>query len=192
MLRLAALDRSGKVDPAMRPLGVVVTDVPAEDLLEVAPGEDEDRSVHSARTVRTSRSATALARGDRTGVRMVATPSVARTSSNDLVNLESRSRTRYRTSSSSPPTAMFLACWVTQAESGCAVTPARCTFLDPISIKNSTYRVRSHAVSTVKKSQPRWPGPGSAGTPSRSDRHDGERARCRPGGGSFGSSWPRA
>jgi hypothetical protein len=48
-----------------------------------------------------------------------------------------------------------LACCVTQARVGLAVTPARCTRRVPISMKKSTYRVWRVIVSTVKKSQAR-------------------------------------
>ena len=49
------------------------------------------------------------------------------------------------------PTTRFRARWVTHAESGFLVTPRTCTRQDPTSIAKSTYRVRSQAVSTVKK-----------------------------------------
>ncbi len=55
------------------------------------------------------------------------------------------------------PHARFRACWVTHAESGLLVTPRTCTRRDANSIANSTYSVRSQAVSTVKKSNPRIP-----------------------------------
>jgi len=54
-----------------------------------------------------------------------------------------------------PPTARFRACCVSPAESGFLVTPRTSTRLDPSSIVKSTYSVRSHAVSTVKKSRAR-------------------------------------
>jgi hypothetical protein len=62
------------------------------------------------------------------------------------------SRIRNRTSRSRSPTARFRGCWVTHAEAGSLVTPRRCTRRDPSPIANSTYIVRSHAVSTAKKS----------------------------------------
>jgi hypothetical protein len=46
----------------------------------------------------------------------------------------------------------FLACWVTQAESGLTVTPAATTRRVPSWMKNNTYSVLSRVVSTVKKS----------------------------------------
>jgi hypothetical protein len=62
---------------------------------------------------------------------------------------------RKRTFSSCPSLARFLPCWVIQAESGWALTPARWTRLLESSMKKSTYRVFSPTVSTVKKSQAR-------------------------------------
>src|SRR5438105_15951960 len=55
------------------------------------------QSRHSVRTVRTNRSANALARGARTGVKITSAPSLRNTSSKLPVNLESRSRIRNRT-----------------------------------------------------------------------------------------------
>lgn len=52
---------------------------------------------------------------------------------------------------------MLRACWVTQAELGFAVTPPKWTRRVPASMKNKTYRVLSHTVSTVKKSQAKTP-----------------------------------
>lgn len=68
------------------------------------------------------------------------------------INLASRSRIRNRMSRSRP-TERFRACCVTHAESGFLVTPRTSTRLDPSSMVKSTYSVRSHAVSTVKKSR---------------------------------------
>jgi hypothetical protein len=48
--------------------------------------------------------------------------------------------------------ARFRAFWVTQAESGWAVTPAGCTRRVESSMKNRTYSVLRPIVSTVKKS----------------------------------------
>jgi hypothetical protein len=86
-------------------------------------------------------------------------PSERKTSSKARVNLLSRSRTRNRgrTSSSSSCINRLRACWLTQAQSGFAVTPARWTRREPCSIQNSEYSVRSHTVSTVKKSQASTP-----------------------------------
>ena len=54
------------------------------------------QSRHSARTVRTKRSAIAFACGARTGVLMIRIPSLAKTASKSRVNLLSRSRIRKR------------------------------------------------------------------------------------------------
>src|SRR6266511_3036255 len=72
--------------------------------------------------------------------------------SNGPENLASRSCSKQRTFSNRSSIARLRACWHIQAPSGFAVTPARCTRRDPCSTKNSTYKVRSQAVSTVKKS----------------------------------------
>src|SRR5947207_14615811 len=54
------------------------------------------QSRHSARAVRTKRSANAFAFGARTGVLMISIPSLAKTASKSRVNLLSRSRMRKR------------------------------------------------------------------------------------------------
>jgi hypothetical protein len=53
--------------------------------------------------------------------------------------------------------ATLRACWVTQAESGFAVAPARWTLLVPSSIHSRTNSVLRVIVSTVGKSQARMP-----------------------------------
>lgn len=82
-------------------------------------------------------------------------PPAANTSSKGPQNLEARSWMRNRTGaeSSSRTIVRFRACWVTHAESGWAVTPARCTLRLESSMKKRTYRVFSQTVSIVKKSQ---------------------------------------
>ena len=98
------------------------------------------RSRHSRRTVPTNRSAMALARGARTGVRMIRMPSDRKTSSKLAVNLASRSRMSHLagTGRSASAQASWRACWVTQASVGLAVTPATWTFREPCSMKKST------------------------------------------------------
>jgi hypothetical protein len=81
---------------------------------------------HSARAVRTKRSAIAFAFGARTGVRMTWMPSLSKTTSKLCVNLLSRSRIRKRSGvdrSGSSQTS-WRACWVTQLPLGFAVQPA--------------------------------------------------------------------
>src|SRR5664280_733994 len=70
-----------------------------------------------------TRSAWAFAFGAWMGVRMTRIPSERRTSSNDRLNFVSRSRMRNRTGlgRASGSRTRLRACWVTQAESGCAV-----------------------------------------------------------------------
>jgi hypothetical protein len=69
-------------------------------------------------------------------VRTILVPSERNTSSNGLENLASRSPSRNRRP---PPVSMsrFLACWLTQTESGFAVAFAKVTRLDPTSMKSS-------------------------------------------------------
>ena len=60
----------------------------------------------------------------RTGVFSTRVPSVRKTSSKDAVYLESRSRMRKQTPSSSSAIERLRACWVTHAASGLRVTPS--------------------------------------------------------------------
>ena len=76
------------VQGAVGAMLVVVADVGREDSVEVASVDDQR---HSRRTVPIHRSMNALARGARTGVRIVRMASVRNTSSNAAVNLLSRS-----------------------------------------------------------------------------------------------------
>lgn len=72
--------------------------------------------------------------------------------------LESRSRIRSRNGPRSDRSKeRFRACWVTHAVSGRLVAPATWTHLVWTSMTKNTYSVRSHAVSTVKKSAARTP-----------------------------------
>jgi len=81
-----------------------------------------------------------LAFGARMGVQMTSVPSERKTSSKLGVYLESRSliRNRTRVSRSARSYEAFLACLVTQAESGLALTPATWTRRVPSSMKNKT------------------------------------------------------
>ena len=71
---------------------------------------------------------------------MTSVPSDRKTSSKLEGYLESRSLIRNRTggSRSARSHEMFLACWVTQAELGLALTPATWTRRVPSSMKNKT------------------------------------------------------
>lgn len=117
--------------------------VAAKDPFQVSRPRTIVQSRHSALTVRTHRSAKAFARGARIGVWMTSTPSVRNTSSNGPEYFESRSwiKNLARVSRSSSAGTKFLACCVTHAESGCAVTPAKWMRLVESSMKNSTYSV---------------------------------------------------
>jgi len=93
------------------------------------------------------------------GVRITSAPSERNTSSKLAVYFESRSRIKNRKEAWSSATSQdrFLACCVTQADSGLAVTPARRTLLVPSSMKKRAYSVFRNRVSTVKKSHARIP-----------------------------------
>src|SRR6266496_6411890 len=86
---------------------------------------------------------------------MTSARSVRNTLSKARVNLASWSRSRNRVDNSRSFNSIvaFLACWVTQVESGWAVTPTATTCLVLTWMKNKTYRVCSQIVSTVRKSQ---------------------------------------
>src|SRR6266508_1971621 len=96
----------------VRPMGVVVLNVDLEGLLEVAAADDQQPR-HSARTVRTQRSAWALALGARTGVSSTSAPSERMTSSKARVDLvsRSRSRNRMRRLCSSSASSRLRSCW---------------------------------------------------------------------------------
>src|SRR5262245_64642658 len=87
------------------------------------------RSVHSARTLRTNRSAYACALGERGGVLTTSMPSAASTASNEPVNLASRSRLSNRNFLVRSPRSMtrLRACGVVRAAVGLAVTARMCT-----------------------------------------------------------------
>ena len=87
------------------------------------------QSRHSARTVRTKRSAIAFAFGARTGVFTIRMPSLRKTSSKGPLYLLSRSRIRNRTPWSEKSRPRLRACWVTQSPVGLAVQPASQTRL---------------------------------------------------------------
>jgi hypothetical protein len=85
-----------QIECAVWPVAVVVAGEDAEDALEVSSIHDQQPARHSARTVRTKRSAVAFAFGARSGVLMIWMPSLAKTASKSRVNLLSRSRIRKR------------------------------------------------------------------------------------------------
>ena len=93
-------ERRGLVKRPVWSMGVVMIDVLGENGFELTRWKIRIRSRHSRRMVPTKRSAKALARGARTGVRMMRILSVRKTSSKLAVNLASRSRTRNRTATS--------------------------------------------------------------------------------------------
>jgi hypothetical protein len=73
-------------------MAVVVVEVLGENDLEVAATEDEQTVQALPADVANESSATALARGARTGVLMIRMPSAAKTASKAEVNFASRSR----------------------------------------------------------------------------------------------------
>src|ERR671936_1907770 len=83
------------------------------------------QSRHSARTVRTKRSAKAFACGARIGVWITLMPSLRKTSSKAPLNLLSRSWIRKRIRSKKPVKLRLRACWVTQPPVGLVVQPAQ-------------------------------------------------------------------
>jgi hypothetical protein len=83
--------RRAKCKASVRPLVVVVPHVLAEHSLKVTPTPNQHPIQTLLRTVRTHRSANALAFGALIGVVMILVPSEANTSSKARVNLLSRS-----------------------------------------------------------------------------------------------------
>jgi len=133
----------GQSETPMRSLLAVVLDVCPQDALKVPTPEDED----VIQTLGANGAHEPL--GEGVGSRCPDGRSdhpdalAMEHSSNGPENFASRSRTRNPTSPSRSPIARFLACWVTQAESGCAVTPARCTRRVDSSMRNKT-RLERH------------------------------------------------
>src|SRR5207253_2561003 len=76
--------------------------------------------------------------GARIGVWMILVPSLRKISSNEAVNLLSRSWIRNLIRSNTPVKLRLRACWVTQAPVGLAVQPARWTRRLSSSMKNRT------------------------------------------------------
>jgi hypothetical protein len=153
-----------------------------------ALGRQSAANPGTRRAVPIHRSAKPFALGACTGVSTTSASSDRNTSSKARQNLASRSRSRKRTRRPRSPNVSrrLRACWTTQAPSGLAVTPPKCTCRVSSSIKTSTYSRRSQMVSTVKKSQAtmpaacsRWWWPAVGPGPARS------------GGAWNGSRWPR-
>jgi hypothetical protein len=105
---------------AMGSPAVVVIGIRPERPIEMPPTEDKRPVEASALIVSIKRSAYALAFGARIGVRITLAPPERTTSSKALLNFVSRTwmRNRMAVERSSRSVARFLACWVTQAESG--------------------------------------------------------------------------
>src|SRR6266542_4099746 len=104
------------------------------------------QSRHSARAVRTKRSAIAFAFGARTGVLTIRMPSLRKTSSKGPLYLLSRSRIRKRAPCSEKSRPRLRACWVIQAPLGFFVQPASQTRrLEPRPCENTADARRRHA-----------------------------------------------
>jgi hypothetical protein len=99
------------------------------------------------------------ARGARGGILTIRTPSLARTSSNALVNVASRSRMRNpnRPIRSGRSMTRLRAYWAVHTPSGYRVTPRMCTRGVATSVTNNTYKRLRKIVSTVKKSNASGP-----------------------------------
>jgi hypothetical protein len=97
--------------------------------------------------------------GDRAGVLITRVPFPAKTPSNAMVSLPSRSRLRNLNLLARSPRPMrrLRACWAVQAPVGWAVMPRTCTVLVRISMTKKTHTRRSSTVSTCRKSQARMP-----------------------------------
>ena len=104
----------------VRPLGVAVVDVLVKDESQVPFAGDQHPVRYSRRALAIQRSAIAFARGARIGVFMIRIPAAASTVSNAVVNLASRSRSRYLNPSVRPPRfiSRLRACWVTHSPAG--------------------------------------------------------------------------
>jgi hypothetical protein len=130
-----------KLQPPMRASPVVVPHIDRKDAIEMPGAEDQQpQSRHSARSVSIQRSAKAFAFGALIGVRITRIPSDTKTVSKERQNLASRSRMRKSicVPSSARLITRFLACWVTNEESGLVVETVTCTRRIPISMKNRT------------------------------------------------------
>jgi hypothetical protein len=124
----------------MRASPVVVAHIDPKDAIEMPGPRISSQSRHSARSVSIQRSAKAFAFGALIGVRITRIPSDTKTGSKERQNLASRSRMRKPicVPSSARLITRFLACWVTNEESGLVVATVTCTRRVPISMKNRT------------------------------------------------------
>jgi hypothetical protein len=111
----------------VRPVGVVVIDVFAEDVVEMSLTGDEEPVGALAPCAGDPRLQIAFARGAWTGVVMIRRPAAVKTASNAAVYLASRSLIRnFRPSVRSPKSIRtFRACCTVHAAVGWSVMPAR-------------------------------------------------------------------
>jgi len=142
---------------AMWPGPVVVVEVLAQDLDQVALAQDDQ----PVQTLSPQGAQYPLAGGIGAGSAEQSSGDPDASGREDRVEvgavLESRSRinTVIGIFSSSSSQATLRACCATQAESGCAVALQKMTRREPISRKTSTYKTPSRTLSTVRKSQAR-------------------------------------
>jgi hypothetical protein len=122
---------------AVRPVRVVVLDVVAQQLFEVSLVPMRVRSQSSRRTVPTQRSANAFATGVYGGLRMIVTPSLAKTASNEPANCAAPSWIKNRTQRV-VRIMKLRAAWAVHPRFGFVVAPARCTRRVSSSMKNKT------------------------------------------------------
>ena len=138
----------------VRPVGVVVIDVFAEDAVEMSPAGDEDAVGALAPRAGDPPLADRVRRGAWTGVLVIRMSTAVKTASNAPVYLASRSLIRnFRPSVRSPKSmSAFRACCTVQAAVGWSVTPARWTRRWWCSMTNRTKSRRRKTVPAWKKS----------------------------------------
>lgn len=173
---------------AVRPLAVVVIDVDAEELFELAAVGDQE----PVEALRADGSDAALGDRVRTGGRV--------SSRSGLARCERPSRTDRSTLSpgcgsrlGSPVKLRFRACWVTQPPLTLVVELASQTLRLECSMKNDTLQRRRKSVSTVRKSQATMLA-ASRSAPSVAEKAPNARAdagysSALPGGSSLASSF---
>jgi hypothetical protein len=147
------------VQRPVRPVGVVVVGVLAEDEPQMGSPAISIRSRHSWRALPIQRSAIAFARGACTGVWMMRTPMAANTAPKAAVKLgipvvdEEREGGGWIGGIHQQIAGLPGHPWPPPV--GLAVMPARCTRRVPYSVKNNTYKRRRKTVPAWEKSAAR-------------------------------------
>src|SRR6266545_2467117 len=138
----------------VRAMPVVVVDVDAKDLLQVASPDDQQ----PVEALRAGRADPAFGVGVRVGRLHRRDQHLGALRAEHVVKAAGELRVPVAEQEAQPPVLFpqhqqeVRACWVIHEPSGLVVTPARWTRRVSSSMKNSTYNRRSHTVSTVKKS----------------------------------------